>query len=160
MLSQGRGALPGAGAAEAGRGSAGPRRENPEAGAPVSWEARRSQGAGLPYCGGRGRTWRSGPHQPGVSAAPNSVLQGLYGNARSSLRRAAAAKQNGRRSGRATRARAREGEAGLGMPRNQGRKCGITARRGSFKPQGISLAERHLTLADTFSAPIMYMKLC
>lgn len=34
------------------------------------------------------------------------------------------------------------------MPRNQGRKCGITARRGSFKPQGISLAERHLTLAD------------
>lgn len=29
------------------------------------------------------------------------------------------------------RARAREGEAGLGMPRNPGRRCGITARPGA-----------------------------
>ena len=104
------------------RGSLGGAQTGDPAGrSPEPREDRWSQGSGLPYCGGRGKTWRSGPQDAGVSAARPSALTGFYGNARSPLRRAAGAKQDWRRNGRAVCA--------CSMPPEKGQPAGGVPRR-------------------------------
>lgn len=140
-MRQGWGAQPGGrrarGAPEPQRPGRGLQREslsgaqtgNPAGRSPESREDRRSQESGLPYCVGPGKTWRPGPQDPGVSAACPSALMGFYGNARSPLRRAAGAKQDWRRKGRAVCAcsmRTRERAAGRGRP--------ATLREGAWGP--------------------------
>lgn len=149
------------GGAEAGEGTLAARAEaeartgDPAARSPESREDRRSQGTGLPYCGGRGKTFCSGPQQRRLFKARPSALTGFYGNAPSPGRRAAGAKQDEVRNDRAAYACVQEGRQAGGVPGIRGSRREVSVPATSCEPCGVGarfthFADRPLAPADTF----------